>query len=176
MLNITNIPPPRVPIIDERSGLLSREWYRFFLSLFLLTGGGSNDITLDDLQISPLSQVQSEQTDISVLMAQYDSALSLIEASYLTPPICEQVFPDDLTPSVELGTIAAQNNSSVAITGGTIVAALTDSTTNLISSSATLSDGAAAAAGTITNAPVAGNPTKWVSINDNGTIRYIPAW
>ena len=35
---------------------------------------------------------------------------------------------------------------------------------------------AAAAAATIANAPVAGNPTKWIPINDNGTIRNIPAW
>lgn len=39
-----------------------------------------------------------------------------------------------------------------------------------------LTNGAGAAAGTITNAPTAGNPTKWVGINDNGTTRYIPAW
>jgi len=37
-------------------------------------------------------------------------------------------------------------------------------------------DGAAAALGTLTNAPAAGNPTKWIPINDNGTTRYIPAW
>ncbi len=40
----------------------------------------------------------------------------------------------------------------------------------------TLTDGAAAQAGTLLNAPVAGNPTKWISIDDNGTPRYIPAW
>jgi hypothetical protein len=32
---------------------MSREWYRFFLNLFNLTGGGSNTITLDELQIGP---------------------------------------------------------------------------------------------------------------------------
>lgn len=37
-------------------------------------------------------------------------------------------------------------------------------------------DGAAAQTGTLTNAPAAGNPTKWIPINDNGTTRYIPAW
>lgn len=37
-------------------------------------------------------------------------------------------------------------------------------------------NGAAAATGTLTNAPAAGNPTKWIPINDNGTIRYMPAW
>jgi len=39
-----------------------------------------------------------------------------------------------------------------------------------------LANGAAAAVGTLNNAPAAGNPTKWVSIDDNGTVRYIPAW
>jgi hypothetical protein len=39
-----------------------------------------------------------------------------------------------------------------------------------------LDDGAAAATGTLLNAPVAGNPTKWIPIDDNGTIRYIPTW
>lgn len=39
-----------------------------------------------------------------------------------------------------------------------------------------LTNGGAAAIGTLTNAPVAGNPTKWIGINDNGTTRYIPTW
>ena len=52
-LNVTNIPAPRVPFIDERTGLMAREWYRFFLNLFVLTGSGSNPITLDELQIGP---------------------------------------------------------------------------------------------------------------------------
>lgn len=51
--NITNITPPRVPIIDDRTGLISREWYRFFLSLFVLTGGGQNYTSLTDLQVGP---------------------------------------------------------------------------------------------------------------------------
>jgi len=55
-LNETNIIAPRVPIIDERSGLISREWYRFFLNLFTLTGGGRNDVSLLDLQVGPPTQ------------------------------------------------------------------------------------------------------------------------
>lgn len=38
------------------------------------------------------------------------------------------------------------------------------------------SNGAGASTGTLNNAPIAGNPTKWISINDAGTIRRIPAW
>ena len=51
--NITNIPPPRVPFIDNRTGLMSREWYRFLLNLFTLTGGGSNTVSLQDVQLGP---------------------------------------------------------------------------------------------------------------------------
>lgn len=54
--------------------------------------------------------------------------------------------------------------------------ALEVSSAVLIKSNTTLTNGAAAAAGTLLNAPSAGNPTKWIPINDNGTTRYIPAW
>jgi hypothetical protein len=54
-LNITNLPSSRVEFIDPRTGLMSREWYRFFLNLFNLTGGGNNQTSLDDLQLSPPS-------------------------------------------------------------------------------------------------------------------------
>lgn len=47
---------------------------------------------------------------------------------------------------------------------------------SVIFTSTALTNGAGAAAGTITNAPAAGNPTKWIGINDNGTVRYIPTW
>lgn len=53
---------------------------------------------------------------------------------------------------------------------------LTTGSTTLHATSVALTNGAGAGAGTITNAPAAGNPTKWIPINDNGTTRYIPAW
>jgi ATP-dependent protease ClpP protease subunit len=46
----------------------------------------------------------------------------------------------------------------------------------LLSTTAALTNNSAAALGTLSNAPAAGNPTKWIAINDNGTTRYIPAW
>lgn len=37
-------------------------------------------------------------------------------------------------------------------------------------------DGAAAGAGTITNAPSAGNPAFWLRVSINGNARFIPCW
>jgi len=41
---------------------------------------------------------------------------------------------------------------------------------------AALTNNAGASSATLTNAPVVGNPTKWIPINDNGITRNIPAW
>jgi hypothetical protein len=53
MANITQIPAPRVPIIDERTGLISREWFRFFNNLFTLLGSGTTDDITQFLQVTP---------------------------------------------------------------------------------------------------------------------------
>lgn len=52
----------------------------------------------------------------------------------------------------------------------------THGSTLLLATSVNLGNGVGASIGTLTNAPSAGNPSKWVAINDNGTIRRIPAW
>jgi hypothetical protein len=45
--NQTNITPPRVPIIDERTNAVSREWYRWFYSVFTTLGSGTGIIPVD---------------------------------------------------------------------------------------------------------------------------------
>lgn len=62
-LNVTTIPAPRTPLTDPATGLLSREWYRFFLNLFDLTGAGSSPISLTDLQIGPPFATVDEVTN-----------------------------------------------------------------------------------------------------------------
>ena len=39
--NITQITAPRVELIDPRTGLMSREWYRFFYNQYVITGDGT---------------------------------------------------------------------------------------------------------------------------------------
>lgn len=80
MPNLTPITPPRVPLIDPRTGLIDRAWYMFFLSL--------NNVaqTLDNSDVG--SSAES-------LLASYDAALLALAQNVDTQPL-----PVDL--SVEL--------------------------------------------------------------------------
>lgn len=70
------------------------------------------------------------------------------------------------TPTTETaGAELLQVRGSISINSATMIRTYTAFT-----------NGAGAGAGTLLNAPAAGNPTKWIPINDNGTTRYIPAW
>jgi len=83
MLNVTQIPALRVPFIDPNTGLISREWYRFLLNLFTLTGSGNNQITLDDIQVGPPAGQPQNLVE-----------LALIQAFGLTPPVQPISSPD----------------------------------------------------------------------------------
>lgn len=96
MLNITNIPAPRVSIIDEKTGLISREWYRFFLNLFTLVGQGNNQTSLDDLQVGPPAQninilVAGSATDLAPPAV---TPMSVADNQALLPPFAQQSFDD----------------------------------------------------------------------------------
>ena len=100
-LNVTNIPAPRTPIIDASTGLLTREWYRFFLNLFVLTGSGSNPTSLDELQIGPpnndqfvlnLQNVTEAQTNDSPLTSTVAELEKQVDGLELEPPIQNNNF------------------------------------------------------------------------------------
>lgn len=57
--NTTNIPALRVEFIDPHTGLMSREWYRFFFNLFTLSGSGTNTTSLQDVQLGPPSETET---------------------------------------------------------------------------------------------------------------------
>ena len=38
---LTRIPSSQVPVVDPNTGLMSREWFRFFNALFEQLGGGT---------------------------------------------------------------------------------------------------------------------------------------
>lgn len=71
-INPTQLTPPRVAFLDERTGAISREWFRFFLSL--LTATQSNQ---EEVELAP---------DTSSLLASYDAIFgSAIEGLESTP-------------------------------------------------------------------------------------------
>jgi hypothetical protein len=80
-----------------------------------------------------------------------------------------------LTAGSNIAITNADGSITIA-TGASITSDLKNNTGRLIDSSVTLTNGSGAAAATMTNGPTAGNPTKWIPINDNGTIRHIPSW
>jgi len=112
--DITNIPAPRVEFIDPRTGLMAREWYRFFFNLFNLTGGGANDTSLADLQVGPpaINQVLGElglaydQAQLASMMAQFEEAARNAQNQLDTIPAPPQ-----------LGTLASVNEDNVRMLG-----------------------------------------------------------
>ena len=90
--NITQITPPRVPLIDPRTGLIAREWYRFFLNLYTKTSGSA--LSLEDLQLGPesnadVSQIEQAVQSLSLLantlQAQVATVANDLQALALTP-------------------------------------------------------------------------------------------
>jgi hypothetical protein len=121
--NITNIPAPRVNFIDERTGLMSREWYRFFLNLFTLTGGGTNPTSLEDLQLGPAFELTPDMFVVDSLSPDANSSITTLSMSV-----------DDLGQSLEtlpvdFGGTVSSVNVTLATTGTDVSFSATNSTT-----------------------------------------------
>ena len=94
--NITQIPAPRVEFIDPRTGLMAREWFRFFVNLYTLTGSGTSTISLTDLQVAPLTaDITPLQTELQALAsgpstewlnAAMDKVRADVQALAVAPP------------------------------------------------------------------------------------------
>jgi len=79
----TPITPPRVPLIDPRTGFIDRAWYLFFLSLNQIATG-----TVDNVNLG---------TDSISLIAAYDQALMSVNQELQTlPPVVTLTAPDVL--------------------------------------------------------------------------------
>ena len=130
-LNITNIPAPRVPFIDERTGLMAREWYRFFLNLFVLTGSGNNPVSLEELQLGPPNQPDLTELLIQInqnIAPQYEDQSGDFLATLDTAQLMSMMSRFEnaeaaiqgayLNPIVQTGTIASYNLDGSPTLGG----------------------------------------------------------
>ena len=126
-INPTQLTPPRVALIDERSGAISREWYRFFLSLLTATQTNQEETELSPDATSLITSYDAVfSTSIQGLESTPDAASasdlavvqSQTQALAVTPPCASTsdlaVVQSDmqslaLAPRAELGTIASEN-------------------------------------------------------------------
>ena len=110
-INPTQLTPPRVAFIDERSGAISREWYRFFLSL--LTAVQTNQ---QETELAP---------DVASLLASYDALLAdLAQATETQPDCCvagQAVLASDIqalavtSPGASVSALAVVQNEVQAL-------------------------------------------------------------
>ena len=122
-------------------------------------------------------------TNVAPTAPKWHQAQAIVVHAHVNGSIFMRATPEhaigDLRNVIASGATSGEllsYNGTVWVNTGVITADLTNNTGRLIDSSATLTNGAGALLGTLTNAPTAGDPTKWVAIDDNGTTRYIPAW
>ena len=160
MPNITNITPPRVPLTDPRTGLISREWYLFLLSLFNQTGGSV--VSLEDVQKGPptqdldisalLAQASLNAESSSALLSQYAALASEVQALEVAPAYTPQL------PRLRYGSFYDTTDQTAAVINTAY--AMTFNTTD------------------ITNGVTIGTPTSrvyvdthnvWVWLRKNGT-------
>jgi hypothetical protein len=100
--NGTTITPPRVPLIDARTGQIDRVWYLFFYDLFNLSGANTTDLSA--LQIGPSASVEPVVDSLALQApTSSDSAAlveirSLVEGLSQAPPVLKDVVSAFLVP------------------------------------------------------------------------------
>lgn len=133
--------------------------------------GGADSAAPSALSVTVPSVVAGTTNTNGVVMSLYDSAGTGTGTS--------GGFKFYTHPAGSTG--SSQNAAALALTidstkTATFAAGVTVGSATLLTTSVALTNGAGSSAGTLTNAPAVGNPTKWMPVNDNGTTRYVPAW
>lgn len=143
-INPTQITPPRVEFIDQRTGAISREWYRFLLSLLNATQtaqdgalGPDTDslVSSYSAMLDTLAQATESQAtgasvdDVAVLQTQVQDLAGSLPSdtqSYMAP-IWAAVQDLALAPRAELGTIASKNTGATgSFLAGIVTVTVTD--------------------------------------------------
>jgi len=92
----TPVTPPRVPLIDPRTGLIDRAWYMFFVSLM-----NAATTVYEDLPYGPSSES---------LIASYDAALQALAQNVDTQPLPVDLSAE-LTKQIEAAGLVNQSSA-----------------------------------------------------------------
>lgn len=117
--NITKIPAPRVELVDQRTGLISREWFRFFNNIYVITGGNTQGITQIQNGGTGASTAAQARANLGagtvnqVIGTGYASGLSLVGTVTTTGTISLQgnviVSAGDITGTIDINTQTTGN-------------------------------------------------------------------
>lgn len=105
-INITNIPAPRVDVIDPRTGLMSAVWYRFFYNIFVLVGNGSNEVSLEDLQVGPpnnnefIIDVEGPSVNTQALVSSLESQIAELSKQVQTAELSAEAAVNTLQANI----------------------------------------------------------------------------
>lgn len=102
MPDITQIMPPRVPLVDQRTGLISREWYRFFFNQFEKVGSSSE--SLEDVQLNILTPQPPDLSSVDPTPASL--------SAYAASSALESQFAETQKQIQELEVLPAIDNSN----------------------------------------------------------------
>jgi hypothetical protein len=117
MPNVTPITPPRVPLIDPRTGYIDRAWYLFFLSLNNAAIASSDNV---DYGPSPESLISSYDAALQELTQNVDTQQSSVA---LLPQIAElqkQIDGLQVQPPPTQGTITSVTATAPVVSSGGI--------------------------------------------------------
>ena len=117
--NITKIPAPRVELADPRTGLISREWFRFFNNLYVITGGSTQGLVQIENGGTSASTAAQARANLGagtvsrVIGTGTASGLSLVGDVTGTGTITLQgeviVTPGDITGTIDINTQTTGN-------------------------------------------------------------------
>lgn len=173
------ITPPRVPFLSEKTGLIAREWYLFFLSLYDQTAG--SDLSLDDLQKGPANTgVDYIALDQVNDLKQSPSAATVDSVSVLRDQVTALYAAPEFTPNAkEAAYIGLQSSVSQTIGDATTIQLLYYGTVDTSSHlaventtavfTATIDDGTPPGAGTVLTVTAVTSGSIYMGMTLSGT-------
>jgi len=126
------LTPPRVPLVDPRTGLINRAWYLFFLSLNNATTAVIDDSGITFAAESLVASVEAELQTLAQFAETQPPVVALSAPDALTDccsglesqitELQKQVQALELAPSFDFGTMAFEN---IGISGTATLAKIT---------------------------------------------------
>lgn len=110
-INPTALTPPRVAFIDNRTGAISREWYRFFLSLVTATKDNQNAADEGPDAVSLLASYDAVFSNAIQALESTSDAVSLTASLENRLDVLAQTL--EVQPRAELGTISYLQQDNV---------------------------------------------------------------